>query len=156
VKNTAEKTYKNYIESYKETSKLFGFIPMVDGKPFFFYLFVIMISASIDINLGTYFICSILGFFLIAEYKRLLILRESILDLCICDETILLKELGDNKEYLDEIKEEAHILKSDRESIFTDNLIYSNSRSRTNYIKTHYFFLLVIGFLQGLIYVIIS
>lgn len=152
MEKVAETTYRYYIEKCRETSTLFGFIPMVSGNSFFFYMFILILSVFLDATLNTYYILPLVGFILIAEYRRLDIMRETILDSCMCDEICLIKELQENKEYLDRIHEDTIVLQSDRENIFTDNLIYSNSRSRLNYIKNHYGFLISIMVIQFLLY----
>jgi len=149
---TPENIYRSYIEKYKETSTLFEFIPFVSGNPLFFYMFIVVISTFIEIHFNTYFIVPIIGFLIAAEYRRVFIMREVILDSCMCDEVCLEEELKKNKEYLDRIYEEAFILPSDRESIFQDNLIYCVSRSRKEYIKNHYGFLISIMASQLLFY----
>jgi hypothetical protein len=155
MENNPVNIYTEYLDGTQETSKIFGFIPMFSKNlidSIIFYGFLICISFYIDYIFNTYFILPFLAFLLIAEHRRLFIVRQSILELCITDEIYRKFELESNSDFLQTIGESKEILECDRSDIFEDNLTYCNSISRINFTKKHYRFLFSIVFLQSILY----
>lgn len=158
-KNASVIFYNHLLETNHETSKLFGLIPMFASnviESVIFYSIAILLSFYLDVMFfGSYFILSVLSFLLIAEHRRIMIMRECILELCITDEIYRETELSHSSEFLKGIGESTDILECDRNDIFLDNLTYCNSRSRINYIKKHYGFLFSIVFFQAILYLLL-
>jgi len=148
------KFYAELLDTTEETSMIFGFIPMFkisDIQSIFLYFGLIVFSSYLDSVFFSFYLISIITFFMIFEHRRLSIMRECIMELCMTDDIHKETELQKNSEFLKSIGEEDYILECDRIDIFLDNLHYCNSRSKINYIKKHYRFLISIVFVQVLV-----
>ena len=136
--------YSDCLDANDETSKIFSSIPMFfkdKDKSLYLYLFLVVITSAVEILLGTYFILPIITLAFIIEHRRLIVLRECVMDLCMAEEIFVGLELKESEDYLLEIGDQDHdIIDFDRDCIFSDTLIYSPSRSRSYHIKNHYRF----------------
>lgn len=136
--------YLYCLDTNEETSKIFSSIPMFlkdKDKALVSYLFLVAITSLIEILVGTYLILPIITLLFIVEHRRLIVLRECVMDLCMAEEIFVGLELKESEDYLLEIGDQDHeIIDFDRDCIFSDTLIYSPSRSRSYHIKNHYRF----------------
>lgn len=136
--------YSYCLDTNEETSKIFSSIPMFlkdKDKSLFFYMVLVVITSMIEVLLGTYFILPIITLAFIIEHRRLIVLRECVLDLCMSEEIFIGLELKETSDYLLEIGDyESSVIDFDRDCIFSDTLVYSPSRSRSHHIKNHYRF----------------
>lgn len=151
--------YTKMIKSNNRTSKMFGVLPMIYLSNLMgvsLYLVMVILSLYLDILFSfPYFITSIISLLLIFEHRRLSIMKESIIELCITDEIYRKSELNTSSDFLRDINESVDIIECDREDIFIDNLDYCNSSSKINYIKKHYKFLFSIVFFQIVFYFLV-
>jgi hypothetical protein len=147
MESTAEKFYKSLYSDCNETSKMFRFIPIffIDKKSSkAFYYSLIIIVSIIELNFRTYFLGYILAFVTIAEHRRIILTRETVLDMCMIDEVYYEWESKQNEDFLNETGMNIGLTDSDRCEYFYERLSYVDCVNTTNYIKRHYKFLLSI------------
>lgn len=153
---THSQNYYSYcLDTNEETSKIFSSIPMFfkdKDKSLYFYLILVVITSMIEVLIGTYFILPIITLMFIVEHRRLIVLRECVLDLCIAEEIFIGLELKETSDYLLEIGDpDSSVIDFDRDCIFSDTLVYSPSRSRSYHIKNHYRFYSLIVVIYSLL-----
>jgi hypothetical protein len=147
MENTPENFYKSLYIKCGETSKMFGIIPIFfteKKSSGLFYLFLILAASMIEANFQTYFIWYIITFLLIAEHRRIVLVRETVLDMCITEEVIYDMERKDNKDFLDECGMNYDLTDRDRCDFFYERLNYVDCINPYIYIKRHYVFLLTV------------
>jgi len=153
----SENYYLDCLDSNDETSKIFSLFPMFlkdKNKSFIFYIALVLATSEVEVLIGTYFILPIITLIFIIEHRRLIVLRECIMDLCIAEEIFVGLELKETSDYLLEIGDtENSVIDFDRDCIFSDTLVYSPSRSRSYHIKNHYRFYSLIVVIYSLLIV---
>lgn len=116
-----EDYYMEKLNSNKYTGKLFGIITIPPGTPFHFILANLLLCATIEILIGTYFISLIPAIILSYEMYRKNKMRIGILETCIVEEIFLSEEL---EEYGvgEFIYDSPSVTDEDRKNIFLDCL----------------------------------
>lgn len=135
-----ENYYIQKLNSNKVTGKLFGLIPIPEGSLLKFILANLILSTTIEIFIGTYFISSLLGILISYEMYRKSILRLEILDYCLVDEIFMKEEL--DRHGVGEFTEDSpYVTDEDRDYIFLDSLILLRKNKFLDKIKNHHKFL---------------
>jgi hypothetical protein len=141
--------YVESLDNWKETNSLFGVIPTFHA-PLKSTLLIYGVFGTLMISLGLLIglpiLLSAVAFLLIAEHRRVWLVREVVLTSCVMDEIAWGTEIdGWGLIGLHPEHPESQILPSDREDIFFDNLVYAPSFHRHNYIRTQWIELTALG-----------
>jgi hypothetical protein len=116
-----ENYYIDRLNSNRYTGKLFGVIKIPSGTLFHFILANLVLSSTIEIFIGTYFISVIIGIIMSYEMYRKNKIRLEILDYCLVEEIFMQEEL--NRYGVGEfINDSIYVNDNDRNYIFTDSL----------------------------------
>ena len=122
-----ENYYIERLNSNKYTGKLFGIINIPSGTPFHFILANVVLSVTIEIFIGTYFISAILAIIVSYEMCRKNKLRIEILENCILEEIFMGEEL-ETYGVGEFIYDSPIVTNGDRNSIFIDSLNISGKQ----------------------------
>jgi hypothetical protein len=152
--------YLESLDTWKETNSLFGVIPTFHAPlktTLLIYGVFGTLMLSLGLLIGLPFLLSAVAFLLIAEHRRVWVLREVVLEACVMDEITWGMEV-DGWGMIDLHPEdpESQILPSDREDIFFDNLVYAPSLHRDKYIRIHWFELSMLGAILLILPLILS
>lgn len=133
--------YLRKLESHKRFGKVFGKIPLPNGIPFYFQLFLFFVVFYIEVKIGTYFILPILANLYAMDVYYIVQTRKLVIDRCLIQEGILEKDIECNP--MDE-KEWGpnRVINEDRDSIFDDSLDWYRITPFWYYLKNNYPFLL--------------
>jgi hypothetical protein len=146
----SEKFYRSLYRECPETSKMFRIFPILfTGKKssLGLYSFLILVSAGIEFYYNTYFLGFFIPLLIIAEHKRVILTRETVLDMCMEAEVFYEWESKQNSEFLEKSNMEFSLSDRDRCDYFYERINYVDCINPKIYIKRHYEFLLVISFL---------
>ncbi len=141
--NEEDKTvyYLRKLELHKRFGKVFGKIPLPNGVPFYFQLFLFFIVFYIEVNIGTFFILPILGNLYVMDVYYIVHTRKLVIDRCLIQEDILEEDIECNP--MDEIEWGPNsVINEDRDFIFDDSLDWCRIKPFRYYLKNIYPFLL--------------
>jgi hypothetical protein len=153
IENELDKSdyYLRKLESHKRFGKVFGKIPLPNGVPFYFQLFLFFIVFYIELNIGTYFILPILANVYAMDVYYIVQTRKLVIDRCLIQENVLEEDIVCNP--MDE-KEWGpnRVINEDRDSIFDESLDWYRITPFWYYLKNIYPFLLCSLGLSALFY----
>jgi hypothetical protein len=155
MSDKSEDFYVSLYNECEETSMMFGSIPVfftTKKSSIIFYLFLILFSSALEYLLGTYLLAPILSFILIAEHRRIVLTRETVLEMCMIDEIHYNWEAKENSDLLDRAGMNFEFSDSDRCRYFYERVKYVDCNNTFVYLKRHYKFLLFIAALHVIFY----
>ena len=153
---SSEDFYISLYDDFNETSKMFGIIPIFFTEKISSYLLyysLIMLSSLLEFYFNTYFFIYILSFLFIAEHRRIILTRETVLEMCMIDEVYYNWETKQNSEFLDKTGMNFEFSNYDRFRYFHERLNYVDCINPFIYLKRHYKFLLYIAALYLFLYI---
>jgi len=153
---SSEDYYISLYDDFTQTSKMFGIIPIfITGKisSILLYYSLILVSSLLEFYFNTYFFIYIISFLLIAEHRRIILTRETVLEMCMIDEVYYNWEAKENSNFLDKNGMNFEFSDSDRCRYFHERLNYVDSINPFVYLKRHYKFLFYIVSLYLFLYI---
>jgi hypothetical protein len=143
--------YLRKLELHKRFGKVFGKIPLPNGVPFYFQLFLFFVVFFIEVNIGSYFILPILANLYIMDVYYIVQTRKLVIDRCLIQEDVLEEDIACNT--MDE-KEWGpnRVINEDRDSIFDESLDWYRITPFWYYLKNSYPFLICSLGLSALFY----
>lgn len=148
--------YHEMMEEDHKTSKMFGVIPIIftqKTSSILLYFSLIVASLLLEFYFNSYFFVYLLSFLFIAEHKRIILTRETVLEMCITEEIYYNWEAKENSEFLDKIGINFELSDADRCRYFYERLNYVDCINPFVYLKRHYKFLLYIAALYLFLYI---
>ena len=145
-----EKFYKSLYRECPETSKMFSIFPILftdKRSSLGFYSLLILASVGIEFYFDTYLLGIFIPFIIIAEHRRIVLTRETVLDMCMESEIFYEWEAKQNSEFLEKSQMNFGLSDRDRCDYFYERINYVDCINPINYIKRHYGFLLLVSFI---------
>jgi hypothetical protein len=96
--------YLRKLELHQRFGKVFGKIPLPNGVPFYFQLFLFFVVFFIEVNIGSYFILPILANLYIMDVYYIVQTRKLVIDRCLIQEDILENYKTDYRVHIVRIK----------------------------------------------------
>lgn len=150
MESKSENFYISLYSECRETSKMFRTIPIFFTKKIsslLFYLSLILISVGIEFHFDTYLLGIFIPFIIIAEHRRIVLTRETVLDMCMESEIFYEWEAKQDSEFLEKSQMNFGLSDRDRCDYFYERINYVDCINPINYIKRHYGFLLLVSFI---------
>jgi len=153
---SSEDYYISLYDDFNQTSKIFGIIPIFFTNKIsslLFYHSLILISSLLEFYFNTYLFMYIISFILIIEHRRIILTRETVLEMCMVDEVYYKWEAEQNGEFLDKNGINFEFSNSDRCRYFMERLNCVDCINPLIYLKRHYNFLIYIVALYLFLYI---
>jgi hypothetical protein len=148
--------YHEMLEEDHKTSKMFGVIPILFTQKTFsilLYFSLILASLLLEFYFNSYFFVCLVSFLFIVEHRRIILTRETVLEMCMLEEVYYNWETEENREFLDKNGINFELSNSDRCGYFYERLNYVDCINPFVYLKRHYKFLLYIAALYLFLYI---